>query len=163
MRYCKGFSLVEVMIAVAIIGILAGVAVPSYNSYLIKTKVSEASNLGGQYLKKITEYYSFNGAWPNATNLGLTSGDNTWAPRSTNTSFPEIIEGLYINNGQMDININHAAAGLDAKVSACASDVIWVYKFTETNDIVTFTCCKNACTQDSYIGYLPADCRTLCS
>ena len=55
-----GFTLIEVMIAVAIIAILASVAVPGYNSYLVRTKLTEAQSQLGDIRVKMEQFYQDN-------------------------------------------------------------------------------------------------------
>ena len=57
----KGFTLIELMIVVAIIGILAAVAIPAYQDYTIKGKVTEASNLVAGVKEAIAEQADFTG------------------------------------------------------------------------------------------------------
>ena len=68
----KGFTLIELMIVVAIIGILAAIALPAYQDYTKRTHVSEGLTLASGSKAAISEYYSSNGEWPaNNANAGL--------------------------------------------------------------------------------------------
>ena len=60
----KGFTLIELMIVVAIIGILAAVALPAYQDYTKRSHVSEGMSLASGAKTALTEYYSSKGEWP---------------------------------------------------------------------------------------------------
>jgi type IV pilus assembly protein PilA len=62
----KGFTLIELMIVVAIIGILAAIAIPAYQDYTIRAQVTEGLNLAAPVKTAIAEYYAQNGTWPSA-------------------------------------------------------------------------------------------------
>jgi type IV pilus assembly protein PilA len=72
----QGFTLIELMIVVAIIGILAALAVPAYQDYTIRSKVSEAASLASAAKTAVDVYYSENGTLSTTMNnakLGLSS------------------------------------------------------------------------------------------
>lgn len=65
----KGFTLIELMIVVAIIGILAAVAIPQYQNYIARAQASEAVSLLGAAKTPITEFVASNGTFPTAAQL----------------------------------------------------------------------------------------------
>ncbi|EMS1972592.1 pilin, partial [Neisseria gonorrhoeae] len=60
----KGFTLIELMIVIAIVGILAAVALPAYQDYTARAQVSEAILLAEGQKSAVAEYYLNNGEWP---------------------------------------------------------------------------------------------------
>jgi type IV pilus assembly protein PilA len=65
----KGFTLIELMIVIAIIGILAAIAIPAYQNYTIRAQVTEGLTLGDGWKTAISEYYANTGNWPVQTQL----------------------------------------------------------------------------------------------
>ncbi|HFC7277180.1 TPA: pilin [Neisseria meningitidis] len=81
----KGFTLIELMIVIAIVGILAAVALPAYQDYTARAQVSEAILLAEGQKSAVTEYYLNHGEWP---------GDNSSAGVATSAD----IKGKYVKS-----------------------------------------------------------------
>src|SRR5471030_2864081 len=65
----KGFTLIELMIVIAIIGILAAIAIPAYQNYTIRAQVTEGLNLADGWKTAVSEFYAQTGVWPTQANL----------------------------------------------------------------------------------------------
>src|ERR1700729_4551987 len=60
----EGFTLIELMIVVAIIGILAAIAIPAYQDYTIRAQVTEGATLADGVKVAMQDYYAQHGSWP---------------------------------------------------------------------------------------------------
>ncbi len=77
MKQQKGFTLIELMIVIAIIGILAAIAIPAYQDYTVRSKVSEGLNLAGAAKLAVSEVYDSLGTMPtNQASYGLPQADS---------------------------------------------------------------------------------------
>ena len=73
----QGFNLIELMIVVAIIGILASTAGGMYTTYIVRIQVMEGFVLSAAVRTQMMEYHNENGAWPNNNNLASLANQNT--------------------------------------------------------------------------------------
>jgi len=64
MKKQQGFTLIELMIVVAIVGILAAIAIPAYQDYITRSKVTELVTAGSACKASVTEYYQSQNAFP---------------------------------------------------------------------------------------------------
>ena len=109
MKQQKGFTLIELMIVIAIIGILAAIAIPAYQDYTIRSKVSEGLNLSGAAKLAVSETYDSLGRFPAASNV------------SYGLPLPASIAGNYVasvgvtnTTGQITISYNASGVGVGA-------------------------------------------------
>ena len=118
----KGFTLIELMIVVAIIGILAAIAIPAYQDYTIRSQVTEGLSLASAVKAGVAEYYANYGSWPaDLTTLGYTSVPSGKYVTSVAVSSGDI-QILYGSQA----NSNIAAAELDLRPGLSGNnDVIW--------------------------------------
>ncbi|CWQ44630.1 pilin [Neisseria meningitidis] len=87
----KGFTLIELMIVIAIVGILAAVALPAYQDYTARAQVSEAILLAEGQKSAVTEYYLNHGEWP---------GNNSSAGVATSSEIKgKYVEKVEVKNG----------------------------------------------------------------
>jgi type IV pilus assembly protein PilA len=128
----KGFTLIELMIVVAIIGILAAIAIPAYQDYTTRAQVTEGLNLASAAKAAVSESYSSNGAWPadnNAAGLGL----------STN------IKGKYVDSVAVANNVITVTFRSAAPVSAgLRGDTLFLTAGTSANGDIAWQCGSKA-------------------
>ncbi|ENS8332839.1 pilin [Neisseria gonorrhoeae] len=100
----KGFTLIELMIVIAIVGILAAVALPAYQDYTARAQVSEAILLAEGQKSAVTEYYLNHGKWPeNNTSAGVASATDIKG---------KYVESVTVANGVVTAD----ATGNDGKI-----------------------------------------------
>ena len=139
----KGFTLIELMIVVAIIGILAAVALPAYQDYTVKAKVSEVILAASSAKTTVAESAQVNSAMPTTASLVV----DTQASKFVSSV-------VYTSTGGSTGVITVVAAG-EAKITG---KQIIMTGALQTNGQVVWTC--SAPTTDGIDSkYLPASCK----
>ncbi len=141
MKKQQGFTLIELMIVVAIIGILAAIAIPAYQDYTIRAQVSEGLNLAGGAKAAVTEFYQDRGAWPTG---------NSQAGLATNASS---INGKYVSSVGVANSVITVTYGNDAHATINGQSI--TLTAADATGSVTWAC-AGAGIQDKH---LPAACR----
>jgi len=101
----SGFTLIELMIVIAIIGILASVAISSYQTYTVRAQVTEGLSLAGNAKVPIVDAFTVTGEAPaNRAEAGMTPD-----PRDTSTKY---VQSVSIENGRLDVMFGNEANAL---------------------------------------------------
>ena len=137
----KGFTLIELMIVVAIIGILAAIAIPAYQNYTIRAQVTEGLTLADGWKTAIAEYYANTGTWPSTANL-------TNAGQQLSQGKYETVQVLTPGT----ITITYGGAQVNQKISG---SVLGLTAFTNNNNDVLWQCGTAASPSGASVAGMP--------
>ncbi len=143
-----GFTLIELMIVVAIIGILAAIAIPAYQEYTVRAQVAEGSQLADGVKTALGEYYHSAGQAPSTNaSAGLASSGS--------------IVGTYVDSvnvvpGMITVHFS-STSPQQASPKIAGQTLVFSASYTSTEGSITWAC-KNKSTIDN--KYLPQVCRS---
>lgn len=140
MKFQKGFTMIELMIVVAIVGILAAIAIPAYQDYTIRARVSEGLALAGAAETAVAETAQTNSVL--ATDASITTASTGYtSPATANVTSIAIAAGVITVN--MGGGVPTFAITLTPVQAAIGNPITW-------------TC---AVSNASFNRYVPANCR----
>ena len=155
----SGFTLIELMITIAIIGVLAAIAIPAYQDYTIRAQATEGLTLSTAVQAAVVDFYDQTGNWPTAISGGGTALNYGAAPSGN------YVTGITTNAGAITITFgNKANAAIAAKTlslnvyTTTAGDVAWVCG-KSTNSPAGSTAVGSAATSVAD-KYLPKACQS---
>lgn len=148
MKNQKGFTLIELMIVVAIIAILAAIAISQYQDYVIRSQVSEGSSLADGTKTAIAEFYNSTGRFPPS---------NASAGLATAAS----ITGSYVSGVDVGSTAGQIIATFSNTAPQKANDSLnaetLIFSAVTSAGSITWNCNKSAGMQDKWVPQLCRD------
>jgi type IV pilus assembly protein PilA len=141
----KGFTLIELMIVVAIIGILAAVAIPAYQDYIARAQVSEAVNLLASGKTGMAEYFADKATWPPSATDVMGSVGGKYTQNITITASA--------TTGTLTLEATMKSTGINASITRGT-----VILYT-TDGGKIWTCSPGSTSPALAAKYLPSACR----
>jgi len=143
----RGFTLIELMIVIAIVGILAAIALPAYQDYVVRARVSEALGALDQAKTAVAEYYASNGALPTTAPFSTTGYGNYVSSLSYSVSGSNPLITVVLTT----VTSLASASGKSVAIQGTASGsptftITWVCGPAPTNPVPT--------------NYLPGSCQS---
>jgi prepilin-type N-terminal cleavage/methylation domain-containing protein len=162
----QAFSLVELMVVIAIIGVLSSIAIPSYKSYVIKSRVAELLTIAETMQPLIAQKYN-DGTWSTGglSDLGLTStattyitGFNASSTGTMSTGAPACA-GITCPSGTIIGSI--AVQGNTTAIGVSSGSATLIKVGCVSNNIIVWTCGVSNNTGTANMVYFPSNCQTI--
>jgi type IV pilus assembly protein PilA len=151
----KGFTLIELMIVIAIIGILAAIAIPAYQNYTIRAQATEGLTLADGWKTAIAEYYANTGVMPSVANLTGTHNSIGKYEASITVSTGSVVI-VYGNQANAKLT---GTLGLIPYVNA-NNDVLWQCGNNPIPTAASASSAGAAVTSNVPAQYLPTSCHS---
>ena len=148
----QGFTLIELMIVVAIIGILAAIAIPAYQDYTIKAQVTEGMSLADGVQTTMAEYVANHGTWPASnTSAGLT------ATGASGNYVSQVVVSKAATGGLITITYSNKS---QQKANAAINNLTMVLAGETTGGAIKWICQPNGTNGATMLAkYLPSSCN----
>ena len=145
----QGFTLIELMIVVAIIGILAAVAIPAYQDYTVRAKITEGMSLASAAKIGVTEAFNNGTALANVTPAlaGIDTTDTNYATDN--------VASMTIVGGEIRVVFNEA----NVTQLAAATNTLAFAPTEQASGVLTWDCTAGGSSTTIPPNFLPAECR----
>ncbi len=151
MHNTRGFTLIELMIVIAILGLLMAIAIPAHQDYTVRAKVTEGMNLAAPVKVGVVEHFHATGV-----HLPTSNADAGVPPMATySTDFVDTIEVGTPANGDITITYDNSASGI---LELGSNNILSLTPVT-SEGLVDWRCGVGYGSTNIEPKYLPASCR----